>query len=225
MVKKGLSMQMFSALAAIVTATVIICLCAATCSGGKLDFKATYYFVCYRMTDNAISADAISKTVSSYGGAGYILPHGGNYYVTLSCYYKSDEADSVCAKLKERDLECSVLKIETKQYRLQGSNAKKNEQLYLGNLKTLNSLSALAYECANGLDTGSLSQSKAKQLLTSITDSLNGLLKNNPANCFTQSLQSAVEECKNVSGGFLLSKNMRYIQIALADRIINAELN
>lgn len=224
MSKKVINSQMFFVLAAIALATVIICFCAATCSGRRLGFEATYYFICYKMTDNAVSAGSLSQTASSYGGAGYILPHGGNYYVTLSCYYKSDEADTVCLNLKDRGLECSVLEIETKEFRLSPS-AKNNEQLYLGNLKTLHTLSTLAYECANALDTGEYSQSKSKSILASVTDTLNGLLKTNQNNCFTESIKSAVEECSRFSSGYLYSKNMRYIQIALADRIINAELN
>ena len=223
MFKKGLNLQLFFSLGIVVLATVIICFYAVSCSGGNLTFEETYYFVCYRMSDNAISAGSLSQTASSYGGAGYILPYGDNYYVTLSCYYKDDEAETVCSNLKQQDLECTVLKVETKKYKL-ANNSKNNKELYLGNFNTLNSLSAIAYDCANGLDTGKYSQSKAKQILTSITDTLKGLLKTNKNNCFTESIQSAITECENINGGYLLSKNMRYIQIALADRIINAKL-
>lgn len=222
MFKKVWNLQMFIVLGVIVLATVIICFCAASCSGEKLTFEEPYYFVCYRTSDNAVSAGSLSDTASSYGGAGYILSYDENFYVTLSCYYKDDEAAAVCSNLKKHDLECSVLKIETKEYKL---SSRSNKELYLGNLNTLNSLSALAYDCANGLDTQSLSQSKAKQILTSITDTLKGLLKSNKSNCFTEPIQSALEECEKFGGGYLLSKNMRYIQIALADRIINAKLD
>lgn len=221
MLKKLLNLQMFIVLGVIVLTTVIICFCAVSCSGEKLTFEQTYYFVCYRMSDNAVSAGSLSNTASSYGGAGYIISHDNNYFVTFSCYYNGDEAETVCLNLKKYDLECTVLKIETDEYKLGNAD---NKNLYLGNLNTLNSLSTLAYECANGLDTGAYSQSKAKQILNSITDTLNGLLKSNPNNCFTESIQSAITECKNFGSGYLFSKNMRYIQIALADRIINAKL-
>lgn len=216
---------MFLVVGAIVLATVIIVFCAVSCSGENLTFEETYFFVCYRMSDNAVSAGSLSNTASSYGGAGYILYHNDNYYVTLSCYYKKDEAETVCSNLKKHDLECTVLKIETKEYKLNNQNAINNKELYLGNLNTLNSLSSLAYDCANGLDTGTYSQSKAKQILTSITDTLKGLLRTNANNCFTESIQSAILECESISSGYLFSKNMRYIQIALADRIINVQLN
>ena len=222
--KKGINIQMFVVLSAVLLTTVIICFCAVTCSSGKLKFEKTYYFVYYRMSDNAISASSLSGAASSYGGAGYILSHNGNFYVTFSCYYRDNEAETVCSNLKKRDLECAVLKIATKEYKLQGRSANNNQNLYLGNLNTLSSLSSLAYECANGLDTGEYSQSSAKQILSSIMDSLKGLLKTNENNCFTQSIQSLIEECESVSGGFLLSKNMRYIQIAIIDKILHTEL-
>lgn len=151
MLKKVLNLQMVIVLGIIILSTVIICFCAASCSGTKLSFKETYYFVCYRISDNAVSAGSLSDTASSYGGAGYVLSRDGKYYVTFSCYYEENEAETVCANLKKRDLECTVLKIETGEYRLSNKN---NINLYLGNLNTLNSLSALAYDCANNIDTG-----------------------------------------------------------------------
>ena len=215
---------MILTLGTILLATVIICFCAATCSGGKFKFEKTYYFVYYRMSDNAVSAGSLSQTASSYGGAGYVLYHNDKYYVTFSCYAKDEEATAVCSNLKRRDLECEVLKIEITEYKLQSRNAKRNQNLYLGNLNTLDSLSSLAYECANGLDTGEYSQEKAKGILATINDTLRGLLKNNENNCFTASIQSLIDECDRLSGGYLLSKNMRYIQIAILDKILHAEL-
>ena len=216
---------MFLTLAVILSATVLICFFAATCTGGKLKFEKTYYFVYYRESDNAISASSLSQTASSYGGAGYVLHYGDSYFVTFACYKNEDEAKKVCSNLKARDLDCKILKVEIKEYKLGSRNAKNNQKLYLGNLNTFDSLSSLAYECANGLDTGEYSQNSAKQILSSVTDSLKGLLKTNGNNCFTESFQSLIDECEKVNGGYLLSKNMRYIQIALADKIINAELN
>ena len=148
--------------AAVIIATIIICASAASCSVGSVTFKADYYFVCYRIADNAVSASSLSGTVSSYGGAGYILNYDEGYYVTVSCYYKKTEAETVCLGLKRRELDCSVLEVNTNKYKIKSYGAKKNAELYLGNLNTLYSLSSLAYECANGLDTGAYTQEKAK---------------------------------------------------------------
>ena len=217
------NLQFIIMLSVILIATVIIIVGAVSCSGGKITFEETFFFVCYKKSDNAISAGSLSETASNLGGAGYILKYNEKYYVTLSCYYEEDEANDICAALKQRELECFVLKIETKEFKLYG-NSKQNKELFKGNLKTFSSLSHLAYECANGIDTGAYSQNKAKSILANISDTLDGMLKSNGNNCFTEKIKSVIDECGKVSG-YLYSKNMRYIQIALADVIINAEFN
>ncbi|MDE6868405.1 MAG: hypothetical protein K2J83_04605, partial [Clostridia bacterium] len=166
----------------------------------------------------------LSSAVSSYGGAGYILDYDGNYYVTVSCYYDEKDANTVCDSLKRRDLDCTVLSVTTKSYPVQSYSAKRNAKLYQGNLNTLNSLSILAYECANGLDTGEYNQSKAKDVLSAIKNGLIGLKNANTDNCFTNVLENLIDECDDLDGGYLFSKDLRYLQIAIADKIINAEL-
>ena len=95
----------------------------------------------------------------------------------------------------------------------------------MGNLNTLDALSALAYDCANGLDTGEFTQSKAKEVVSAIKSGLNGLLAANPSNCFTEKLMRLCAECDDKQKGFLYSKDMRYLQIALTDTVINTVLN
>ena len=224
MIKAIKSNAFVVAVAAIIAVTVIICVCAASCGGKKLDFCTTYYYVCYRIADNSVSASSLSGTVESYGGAGYILHYNGNYYVTVSCYYTKNDADTVCSGLKKRELNCSVLEAETPDFAVKGANSSKNVQLYKGNLDTLNSLSLLAYECANKLDTGEYTQSKAKDVTTAIKNSLNGLLKSNSGNCFTTVLRLLIADCEDKQTGFLYSRDMRYLQIALTSAVINAEL-
>lgn len=214
----------FIAVSAVCAVTVLICVCAFAFSAGSLNFKAAFYFVCYRAPENSVSAGSLSETAASYGGAGYILYHGGDYYVTVSCYYSQNDADTVCASLKRRDLDCSVLKIETEKYKLSNS-AKKRAKLYEGNLNTMNSLSYLAYECANGLDTGEYNQSKAKSVINDLKSGLNGLLNANANNCFTGDLKALIDECDDKKDGYIYSKDMRYLQIAIADVIINATLS
>lgn len=221
MFKKRQNLQFFISIIAVVAATVIICLCAATCSKGNIKFEKTYYFVYYKKSDNAISADSLSQTADSYGGAGYVLSYKNNFYITYACYYSSDEADGVCSNLKRRDLDCDVLKVETDKFSLNHAD-KKLKELYLGDLNTFDSLSRLAYECANGLDTGKYSQSKAKDIVGNILSTLNGLLKTNENNSFYNTVRTAADEVKVRASGFIASKNMRYIQILLIDGIINA---
>lgn len=187
-------------------------------------FEAKYYFVCYTVRDNVLSADAISDTVASYGGAGYILEYDGNYYVTVACYYSENEANRVKQNLLKRGLNCSILNVETNNYSLQSLSARGNEQLYLGNLNTLHSLSELCYKCANGLDTGEYSQGSAKSVLADVKSGLNGLKLANNENCFWGELRRLIAECDAIDSGFLYSKDMRKLQIAITDTIINIDL-
>lgn len=214
----------FIAVAAAIAATVTVCICAVSCRSGKIYFKACYYFVCYAMRDNSVSASSISSAVTEYGGAGYILEHGGAYYVTVACYYTQNDADEVCAELKGRTFDCSVLKIETDEYCLQTAVSKKYGNLYVGNLNTLHSLSKIAYECANALDTGEYGQANAKNVLVDIKNGLDGLLKTNSENCFTTELQRLKAVCNDAAEGYVYSKDLRKLQIAILDTVINIQM-
>lgn len=214
----------FIAVAAVVAVTIIIIICAASCNAGKIHFKCSYYFVLYSMEDNSLSASSISSAVSDYGGAGYILEYNGVYYVTISCYYEKKDAERVCAELQNRAFGCRVLEIKTDEYLLPSSGAKKCAKLYEGNLNTLHSLSLIAYECANCLDTGEYGQAKAKSVLQDIKSGLEGLLKNNRENCFTTELNRLKALCGDASSGFVYSKDLRKLQIAVLDTVINIKL-
>ncbi len=208
---------------AVVIVTVIILVVFFSCSGNSLTFKSTFYFICYRTEDNAVSASSVSDAVSSYGGAGYILEYGDAYYVTVACYYEDDDANTVCESLKRRDVDCEVIKIDTDEYAVANSSNANNE-LYLGNLNTLQSLTTLAYGCANAIDTGEYGQTQAKSVIADVKNTLNGLLNANTDNCFSGELRRLIAECTDVSEGYVYSKDLRRLQIAIADSIINIQL-
>ncbi len=209
----------FISIAAAIAATVMICAGAFACRGGKIDFCATYYILYYSRRDNAQSANAVAAAVSDFGGAGYIFEYDGEFFVTVSCYYSFEEADSVRASLKRRDLDCEILEIEIDAPRISGGN--RNTQLYTGNLNTLNSLSRMAYDCANSLDTGSMNQSGAKGVLKDIQKSLNTLITANKNNYFGGELLRLNTLCENIMDGRLYSKQLRTFQIAACDTIIS----
>ncbi len=211
------------AVAAILAATVIICAFAFSCNSSTLTYKTTFYFVCYKSEENYLSASSISDAVTSYGGAGYILELDGEYYVTVSCYYSEDDANSVCDSLARRDLDCFVLKKQTEEYPLPNS-AKHNSALYKGNLNTLTELSSLAYTCANNLDTGEYSQTNAKQVVSDILKGLKSLQNANSGNCFSEELKRLVTICEDAGEGIIYSKDLRKLQIAAADTVINIKL-
>ncbi|MDE6585802.1 MAG: hypothetical protein K2K80_03885 [Clostridia bacterium] len=213
----------FISVTAVITVTVAVIILSVSCSASKINFKTTFYFVCYAVNDNAVSASSMSDAVSSYGGAGYILEHGNGFYVTVACYYRESDAAAVCSGLKMRQLDCEVLEVTTEGYPL-SSFGGKNYNLYLGNLNTLLSLSTLAYNCANELDTGGYSQAEAKSVIADVESGLKGLLAANPDNCFTQPIRRLVAECGDARDGYIYSKNLRKLQIAIADVIININL-
>lgn len=210
--------------AAVLALTAAVMAGVAAYGGAELQFECSYYFLCYATRDNALSADAISDTVSSYGGAGYVLEYGGNYYVTVACYYSENEAKTVKNSLLRRGLNCAVLPVNITKYQIAPSGLKKFGELYRGNLNTLNSLSRLCYDCANGLDTGKINQSAAADILKNLKSGLWGLKKANPQNCFTAEIDRLSAECDAAGEGYILSKNMRKLQIAIADCVININL-
>lgn len=220
---KGISPFIIS-VAAVLTVTVTIISGVIAFSGSTIQFEAEYFFVCYTVRDNALSADAISDTVSSYGGAGYVLEYEGDYYITVACYYSENEANSVRQNLLKRGLNCSILSVETNNYLIQSLLNRGKERLYSGNFNTLHSLSQLCYKCANGLDTGEYNQGAAKAVLADVKSGLNGLKIANIENCFYGELRRLIAECEAVESGFLYSKDMRKLQIAITDTIINIEL-
>ena len=212
----------FAVVAAAVLALIILCFTLPSCAG-KLGFKATFYYVCYDSPSDAQSASSVSSVVHSYGGAGYIIRCGGNYYVSVSCYYDETDADSVVTTLNKKGLNCSVVKVEAGDYEMRGS-AKRYAEKYKGNLETLLSLSRLCYDLANSLDGYSCSQSSAQSVLGDVKTGLSGLARINTSNCFTKEIDALLAEYSDVSSGYIFSYDVRRMQIAITDCIANIRL-
>ena len=217
------NLSFFISVAAVLTVTAAVIICSATFSLAKIDFKAEFYFVCFSVEDNSISADAISSSVINLGGAGYVLEYGGEYFVTVACYYSENDAAHVRQNLLRRGLQCSVLSVEKDGYILK-SRTKSRKNLYSGNLTTLQSLSKLCYDCANGLDTGEYNQASAKAILTDVEIGLKGLKNANIDNCFSSEIKRLLAECEAADNGYIYSKALRKLQIAIADTLININL-
>lgn len=205
-----------------IAAVVLIC-CLVPSAGKKLDYKATFYYVYYDTPKDAHSASSMSSVVQSYGGAGYVVSCNGNYYVTVACYYKETDAETVCASLNKKGLSCSSVKVERDEYKLKGA-AKKYADKYQGNLNTLLSVSKICYDLANSLDTATQNQNGAKSILADVKTDLNSLLRLNGTNCFAEELSLLLAECDDVSEGYILSREVRRLQVAVCDCIINVKL-
>lgn len=216
----------FIAVIATVLAAVILIIVLCCCipsRRGKVDFSATFYYVCYDAPTDSQSASSMSSAVHSYGGAGYIIEYEGEYFVTVSCYYNDKDAQSVCRTLNLKGMECSVFEVKAGDYKLKGG-AKKNAEEYAGVLNTLLELSRVCYGLANSLDDGSCGQSGAKSVLEDVRTGLNSLARQNAANCFSSELKSLCAECDDVSYGYVFSYDVRRLQIAITDVIVNVKL-
>lgn len=210
-----------AAAAAVLAAIILIC--AVPFGARKIGYKNTFYFVCYDSPSDAHSASSMSSVVHSYGGAGYIIGHGGGFFVTVSCYYDKNDARSVAATLNRKGLSCSVLEVEAGDFAVSGA-ARKEREKYLGNLNTMTSLSRICYDLANSLDAYSCDQSGAKSVLQSVKTGLDGLARQNASNCFTSEIANLRAECDDVAHGYVFSYDVRRLQIAIIDSIVNIRL-
>lgn len=208
--------------AAVLIILIILCFALPSCAG-NLGFKTTFYYVCYNSPPDTHSASSISNVVHSYGGAGYIIECDGKYYVTVSCYYDDRDAQSVVATLGKKGLNCSVVEVTAGDYELRGS-AKRNAEKFKGNLETLLTLSRLCYDLANSLDSYSCSQSTAKSVLGDVESGLGGLAEINKSNCFTKEIERLKAECSDASSGYVLSQDVRRLQIVITDCITNVKI-
>lgn len=204
---------------ALAVAILSLCPFLAACKRG-LDFEAKFYYVCYDCPTDAVSASSISSLVSSYGGAGYIVLVDGDYYVTVSCYYTEREAASVVAALGEKQLPCKAVEAERSDYFVPAARAEYAEKL-LSELKTLLSLSKICYDLANSMDEYAVDQSAAKSVLEDVRISLSALERRD---ALGGEVGRIIAECDDVSGGYILSRDVRRLQIVLCDAIINAEI-
>lgn len=215
---------LFAAFAALLALIIVIVgLVAVLGSGSTIDFETTFYYVCYNSPSDVHSASSVSTLVKSYGGAGYVVKNGNDYYVTVSCYYKESDALSVCKTLKNKGMECFVQETKVKKKSLKGS-AKSQKKKYLGNLNTLLSLSVVCYDLANSLDNFTCNQSGAKAILSEVKNGLDALCRQNAANCFSSELSALQKEREDASEGYVFSCDVRRLQIAMCDCIVNVKL-
>ena len=208
---------------ALFAAVIIIALCKLTSCSQKLDFSACFYYVCHEKPYTESSASSMSSAVESYGGAGYIINCKDDYYVTVSCYYVERDAVTVKNTLKKKGLSCTVVKAEVDGINLNG-RAKRNGQRYVNNLNTLLSLSHICYDLANSMETAKTDQNGAKQVLSQVEITLKGLSRDNSTNCFKDELSRLVAECEDASDGYVFSRDVRRLQIAITDTIVNIRL-
>lgn len=188
--------------------------------GYGLDFGAKFYYVCYKCPSDALSVSSISSLVESYGGAGYIVQVDGVNYVTVSAYYGEEEALSVQSALAEKQLSCQVVEVSRTDYSLP-FRLRQNAQYYAQVLGALYSLSVMCYDLANDMDGLKVGQSAASAVLDGVQTSLDGLSKSGKGDEFCAQFSYLSAQCEDVNFGYILPGDVRRLQIAICDAIIN----
>lgn len=207
---------MLVCLVAIALVPLFVC----SCTGSKITFTAKFYFVCYKSQDDAHSASSVSSAVQSLGGAGYVIDSDGRYYIAFACYYDEDKAQSVCSSLKESGLECTVLAVETQSYDIADEE---HSELYSGCLETLCQIADIMYNLANSLDEGSLSQLGARDIILSCMLPLRALCRQPLTETLKENITYILDEMAEAAEGFVYARDVRALQIALCDCVINAQ--
>lgn len=192
--------------------------------GEAVACDTTFYYVYYATPQTDSSSAAISDLVHSYGGAGYVATVDNKCFVVVSCYYVKDDADNVVGQLNERGVSCAVCSVKVPERTLYAS-ARRNAKKYEGNLKTLISASKACYDLANALDGLSVGQEEAKSILSEIKSVINGLSCANAGNCFEKELNYLLAECDDVAYGYVFSYNVRRLQVAVCDTVVNVNIN
>lgn len=224
MLKYLKSVKVWAVILCVGAVVAVLCVaCVKLFGGTTLKFEATFYYVCYESPADDSSMVSISDLVQSYGGAGYIVRSNGKSYVTVSCYYLEEDAASVCSQLNKKGLSCQVVKAQSPQRKLYGS-AKNSAKVYEGNLSTLFSISKTCYNLANSVDKCEVGQTDAKSMLSEIKTILKGLADGNGQNCFFEELNYLIAECDDISYGYVFSYDIRRLQIAVCDCIVNVNI-
>ncbi|MGN1103353.1 MAG: hypothetical protein ACI4QI_00615 [Candidatus Coproplasma sp.] len=218
------NVKVWAVILSVAAISAVLCVALVKLFGGTaINFKATFYYVCYNSPPDETSMVSISDLVQSYGGAGYIASSNGSSYVTVSCYYSADDANSVCQQLNKKGLSCNVVKAQTPERKVYGS-AKQYSGKYESVLNTLYSISQTCYSLANSVDNLQVGQNGAKSILKEIEVTLNGLWDANQQNCFADELDYLITECEDISYGYVFSYGIRRLQIAVCDCIVNVNI-
>jgi hypothetical protein len=74
------------------------------------------------------------------------------------------------------------------------------------------------------MDGGEIEQTAVKKFLDDAKTTLQGLLRQNDDNCFTDELNYLIAECDDITFGYIYSRDVRRLQIAITDCILNIKL-
>ncbi len=192
------------------------------CKGKKtatVSLGQKYFFLvrdCDTLTAGVVAGDSYLA-----GGAGYLLEEEDA--VVLACYYKKTDATFVEGTMSANGVEVRVLEREAKDFYLNGKKAEA-KGLIEANAQTLDEISRILYDAANGLERSSVTQEGARAAVTGAVKSLGGLLTENGEGTFALwnvVLRRAMRRGREIAAGILFSKDLRYLQIELCLAVLS----
>jgi len=220
LVLRGKTIAVISVLFVAAFAAIIVLACALCPNYAYVAFNTKFYYLCYDCPSDAVSASSVSSLVYSQGGAGYVVESGGRYYSVVSCYYSEADAESVNKKLNGDGILCEVLEVSAGGYKVEGGKAE--AKICAGALNEMLSLSKVCYELANSLDKYECDQRNALSVMENVRD-LAVDLKEERGGYFAEKLTKIVEYCEEIISGYVISRDVRYVQVQFCDAIVNAD--
>ena len=186
---------------------------------GPIGLSLTYHFL-VRRCDHATAA-AVAGDAYLAGGAGYLLENEG--LVVLAGYYSKEDATYVGHTMSERGVEVSVVTRTLDDFSTGREHAALRGQIE-DELTTLDALSRLLFDAANGLERG-LGQQDAHAALQGAAASLDGLVGGNEGEYFklwNVELLRIKRRAKETDAGLVFAKDLRYLQVAILVTILRA---
>lgn len=185
----------------------------------EVSLDIEYYFL-VRSCEDSTSAAVVGEVYAA-GGAGYL--DGDS--VVLACYYTKADARRVCSLMEQKGEKVSIAFRELKSLELRGKDVSYGDRIEAA-AKTAGSVARLLYDTANGLETGTLSQSSAKSNLKGAADALDGLISLNGEGIFerwNRALYAVASDVRGKSGGILFAKDVRFLQVSLCYALLGME--
>lgn len=179
----------------------------------------TYYFLVRDCEETTSAAVAGQSYVS--GGAGYLW--GDN--VVLACYYTRSDAERISLIMEEKGIETNILTQNPATFSLHGTAAEQAAHIK-ANAETADTCARMFYDCANGLERGTMSQEEARAAVRGAAKSLKGLREGNTGtvyNTWNAELYRAEHRAEELASGILFAKDLRYSQVQLLMSVLSIE--
>ncbi len=199
--------------AACLAAAAFACVLAAC--GGEIRRRVRFYVVC---------ADAGPAAVMAAGGAGYELCWRGNNYIAAACFPFVGDAENYAAGMSARGIECSVRECERISFSLTTYHASQNAAEYENAIDLLCSACADIGGIAACMESGG-DAAEARAGLAKTTDAFVAML-GGAGDCFTAPLAKLSYLASDCAySDVLLAREVRFLQLAVADVLLNITLS